>query len=134
MPKNKNMGTVAVAALIGGAAGALVSVMIAPKSGKALRKDIQNKAEVLIEQVEDTTSQHAEALKQKSTDLVNKGKKIKADLQMLFHDLKPSKVGYIDITQSAPEETSPEPEAKISPAEFTESPNINFAEDIETLP
>ncbi|WP_407309308.1 YtxH domain-containing protein [Desulfosporosinus sp. SB140] len=131
MPKNKNIGTVAIAALVGGAAGAFVSLMIAPKSGKALRKDIQNKAEVLIEQVEDSTSQHAEVLKQKSTDLINKGKKIKTDLQMLFHDLRPNKVGYIDLAQSVPEETSAEPEIQINPVESSE---IAHPDDIETLP
>ena len=104
--KNTSLCTVALAALIGGASGGFVSLLFAPKIGKALRHDIQNKTEGFIGQVEDTTFQRAEAIKQRSTDLANKGKKLKADIQQFIQDLKLKKPGCIDITQSDSEETS----------------------------
>ena len=114
-PKNTSVGTVAIAALVGGAAGALVSLMFAPKSGKELRQDIQNKAVGIIEKVEDTTYQRAEAIKQRSTDLADKGKKLKTDIQIFIQDLRLKKPDYIDVTQSASEEISPQPETEHSP-------------------
>lgn len=113
MSKNQNnttSGTIALAALVGGAAGAFISLMLAPKSGKALRQDIKNKAETIIEQVEDSTIQRAETIKQRSTDLVEKGKKLKEDIQIFVKDLRIKKPDYINISQSASEETSPPPE------------------------
>ncbi len=106
--KKSSVGTVAIAALVGGVSGAFISLMFAPKSGKALRQDIQSKAEGIIEQVENGTFQRAEAIKQRSTDLADKGKKLKEDIQIFIQDLRLKKPGYIDITQSAPEEASPQ--------------------------
>jgi gas vesicle protein len=116
--KHTSVGTVAIAALVGGAAGAFVSLMFAPKSGKALRQDIQNKVEGIIEQVEDTTFQRAETLKQKSTELADKGKKLKADIQLFIQDLGLTKPACIDVTQSASEETTPQPETETTSPEF----------------
>lgn len=116
--KSTSVGTVAIAAIIGGAAGAFVSLMLAPKSGKELRQDIQHKAVGLIDQVEDTTFQRAESLKQRSNELVDKGKKLKEDIQIFIQDLKMKKPGYIDITQSNPEETSPEAKTETNFPEF----------------
>lgn len=131
--KNTSIGAVAIAALVGGVAGAFVGLMVSPKSGEALRKDIQTKAVNLVDQVQDTTIQHAEALKQKSTSLVDKGKKIKADLQMLIHDLRPQKSGYIDIVQSAPEEISGQSGTETNPSESSPAePPVQ--DEIETLP
>ena len=129
-PKNTSVGTVAIAALVGGAAGALVSLMFAPKSGKALRQDIQKKAENVIEQVEDTTFKRAESIKQRSSDLVDKGKKLRADIQIFIQDLGLKKADYIDITQSIPEETSQQPETETCSPEFSPT---EFAH-AETLP
>ncbi|EGW38832.1 YtxH domain-containing protein [Desulfosporosinus sp. OT] len=111
-PKNSSVGTIALAALVGGATGALISLLFAPKSGKALRQDIQNKAVGFMEQVEDTTFQRAEAIKQRSTDLADKGKKLKTDIQIFIQDLRLKKPAYVDVTQSAPEETSSQPETE----------------------
>jgi gas vesicle protein len=117
-PKNKTLGTIALAALVGGATGAFISLMLAPKSGKELRQDIQNQAENLIGQVENSTFQRAEAIKQRSADLVDKGKQLKADIQIFIQDLKLKKSDYIDITQSASVETSPQPSKEPKSPQF----------------
>ena len=116
--KNSSVGTVAIAALIGGVTGAFVSLMFTPKSGKELRQDIQNKAEDIIEKVEDTTFQNVEALKKRSTELVEKGKKLKADFQILIQDMRQKRPGYIDLTHSTPVETSLQPETETRTPEF----------------
>ena len=119
-----SVGTLAIAALIGGATGAFVSLMLAPKSGKALRQDIENKAEGIIEQVETCTFQRAEAIKQRSTDLADKGKKLKEDIQLFIQDLRLKKPGYIDLTQSPPEDTSPLPEPPNEIPPYEETPTV----------
>ena len=101
MPKahqNTNLSTVAVAALVGGFAGAVVGLMFAPKSGKELRHGIYKKADDAIEHVEDVTFHHAGALKQQGADLVGKGKQLAEDLQTFIQEsLKMKKSGYIPI-------------------------------------
>ena len=95
---NSNLSTVAVAALVGGIAGAVVGLMFAPKSGKELRQGIYKKADDAIEHVEDVTFFHAEALKQQGTNLVDKGKQLAEDLQTFIQEsLKMKKCGYIPI-------------------------------------
>jgi gas vesicle protein len=135
MPESKrnNIGAVAIAALVGGVAGAFVGLMVSPKSGEALRKDIQTKAVDFVDQVQDSTIHHAEAIKEKSTGLLDKGKKIKADLKTLIQDLKPQKTGYIDIVQSAPEEIVHPVEKEITSSQSSpeETPD---QDDIITLP
>lgn len=96
--QNTNLSTVAVAALVGGLAGAVVGLMFAPKSGKELRQGIYKKADNTIVHVEDVTSLHAGALKQQGTDLVGKGKQLAEDLQNFIQEsLKLKKSGYIPI-------------------------------------
>lgn len=103
--QNSNLRTVAVAALVGGLAGAAVGLIFAPKSGKELRQRIYKKADDAIEHVEDATTLHAEALKQQGTNMVDKGKQLAEDLQTFIQEsLKLKKSGYIpiDITQDIP--------------------------------
>ncbi len=113
--QNSNLSTVAVAALVGGLAGAVVGLMLAPKSGRELRQGIYRKADDAIERVEDVTSHHAGALRQQGTDLVGKGKQLAEDLQTFIQEsLKLKKAGYIPIniasdTQTA-ESSSTKPE------------------------
>jgi len=116
--RNTSLGTIAIAALVGGATGAFVSLLFAPKSGKAFRQDIQNKTVDIIEQVEDTTFQRAEAIKQRSIDLADKGKKLKTDIQVFIQDLKLRKPDYINVSQSTPEEASSQPETATIAPEF----------------
>lgn len=113
--QNTNLGTIAVAALVGGLAGAVVGLMLAPKSGKELRRGIYKKADDAMEHVENVTSHHASALKRQSIDLVSKGKELAEDLQAFIHEsLKMRNPGYIPINMAnntQPEESLPnEPE------------------------
>ena len=96
--QNSDLSTVAVAALIGGLAGAVVGLMVAPKSGKEIRQVIYKKADNARDHVEDVTLHHAGALKQQGTDLVGKGKQLAEDLQTFIQEsLKIKKSGYIPI-------------------------------------
>ena len=114
--KNTNLCTIAVAALVGGLAGALVGLMIAPKSGKELRKGIYKKADHAFEHVEDVTSHHAGALKQQGTDLVEKGKQLAEDLQTFIQkSLKTKKSGYINIAEDTQTEESFQNKPEIEP-------------------
>ena len=116
--QDSNLGTVAVAALVGGLAGAVVGLMFAPKSGRELRQVIYKKADDAIEHVEDVTSHHAGALKQQGTDLVDKGRQLAEDLQIFISEaLKLKKSGYIPInitneaqTESLPNKPKMEPQ------------------------
>ena len=82
--QNSNLGTIAIAALVGGLAGAVVGLMFAPKSGKELRQDV--------------ASYNAGALKQQGIDLVGKGKQLAEDLQSFIQEsLKIKKSDYIPI-------------------------------------
>ena len=111
--QNTDLKTVAVAALVGGLAGAVVGLMFAPKSGKELRQGIYKKADGAIEHVEDVTFHRAGALKQQGTDLVSKGKQLAEDLQTFIQEsLKMKKSGYIPITPVKDTQTEESPQAK----------------------
>ena len=113
-----NLGTVAVAAFVGGLAGAIVGLVFAPKSGKELRQAIYKKAEDTIEHVEDVTSHHAGAWKQQGTDLVGKGKELAQDLQTFIQEsLKMKNPGYIpiDIAKDIPTEESLQTKPEMDP-------------------
>jgi len=126
MPKtqqNSSLSTIAVAALVGGLAGAAVGLMFAPKSGRELRRGIYRKADDAIDHVEDVTSYHAGTLKQQGTNMVDKGKKLAEDLQTFIQEsLKMKKSGYvpININNTQAEETlQPQAEAKTKTEEET---------------
>jgi gas vesicle protein len=55
----------------GGALGAALALLFAPKSGKELRKDIRDKSEEYLDDAEKYISQ----AKEKAVDLINEGKK-----------------------------------------------------------
>lgn len=117
---NTSLSTVAVAALVGGLAGAVVGLMFAPKSGKALRQGILEKADDVIEQVEDVTFHHAGALKQQGSDLVDKGKQLAEDLQTFIQEsLKIKKSDYIPINiakdTQIEESLQPQTETEVTP-------------------
>ncbi|MDR3541220.1 MAG: YtxH domain-containing protein [Desulfosporosinus sp.] len=84
--QNTNLSTIAVAALVGGLAGAVVGLMIAPKSGKELRQGLCKKSGNARERVGDVTSHRVGALKQQGTDLVDKGKHLAEDLQSFIQE------------------------------------------------
>jgi gas vesicle protein len=116
--QNTNLGTIAAAALIGGLAGAVVALMFAPKSGKALRQGIHDKTSDVIDHAEEATFHHAGALKQQGVDLVDKGKKLAEDLQTFIQEsLKIKKPGYIPINtiNDTPKTETLQPETEATP-------------------
>jgi len=116
--QNSNLRTVAVAALVGGLAGAAVGLMFAPKSGKELRHGLYKKADNAIEHVEDVTSLHTGALKQQGSNLVDKGKQLAEDLQTFIQEsLKQKKGGYtpINIAQDKPTQESFQDKPEMDP-------------------
>lgn len=116
--KKTSLKSITVAALVAGTAGAVAGLLLAPKSGKVLRQEIQAKTGDFVGQVEDTTIKHAEALRQQSTELVEKGKKLASDLQTLIQDLRAKKQGYIDIAQTSTSEPAVEAEMEPAPPVF----------------
>ena len=126
---NTNLSTVAVAALVGGLAGAVVGLMLAPKSGKALRQGIREKTDVVKEHVEDVTFHHTGALKQQGTDLVDKGKQLAEDLQAFIQEsLKLKKSDYIPIHIAKDTQT----EESLQPQPQTETESYAEIETVET--
>ncbi|MDR3289066.1 MAG: YtxH domain-containing protein [Peptococcaceae bacterium] len=71
-PREVCSGSIILAALLGGAVGALVGVMVAPKSGKELRQDISVKAK-------ETWG---------NLDLLEEGKGVLSDIRDTLSDLK----------------------------------------------
>ncbi len=57
--------------LTGGAVGAIIALLYAPKPGKELRADIKNKAGELIDEAEE----YIEKAKEKAGDIIHEGKK-----------------------------------------------------------
>lgn len=113
--RNTDLSTVAVAALIGGLAGAIVGLMFAPKSGKALRRGIYEKADDVLARAGDVTFDHARTLKHQGIDLVDKGKRLAEDLQTFIEDsLKIKKVDNppIDNANSTQNEEPAQPQAE----------------------
>lgn len=107
------LSTIAVAALVGGLAGAVAGLMLAPKSGKAIRQGIQLKADTVFERVGDVTTHRADTIKHQSADLIGKGKKLSDDLQTFIHESINDK--RLDISKFR---RSEEPEAIVTPDEF----------------
>ena len=116
--QNTSLSTIAAAALIGGLAGAVVGLMLAPKSGKALRQGLHEKADNVVEHAEDFTFHRAEVLKQQGTDLVDKGKKLAEDLQTFIQEsIRSKKPDYIptNITNSTQTNESLQTKPEINP-------------------
>jgi len=134
--RNTSLSTVVVASLVGGLAGAVVGLMFAPKSGKALRQGIQEKADNVLIHAGDVTFYHTGALKRQGTDLVDKGKQLAEDLHtFILESLKIKKTDYIplDIKATHAEETvnSPnlaEKETEVAPLTLVQ-PEIPLQEE-----
>jgi gas vesicle protein len=104
MASEKNIGKgLLIGFLAGGAIGAIIALLYAPKSGKELRNDIKQKADDYFEEAEKYISD----AKVKAKDLINEGKKrseklisdakvksdeLLKDAEKIFTDAK-SKVG-----------------------------------------
>lgn len=98
MSSDKNKGLF-LGFLVGGAIGAILALLYAPKSGRELRRDIKEKADGYIEDAEKYVSD----AKEKAKNLINEGKKksekiideaktkseaILKDAEKLFKDVK----------------------------------------------
>lgn len=71
MSDNNNAKSFIVGLLAGGAIGALVALLFAPKSGKELRADLKLKGEEYLDEAEKYISEARE----KAKELINEGKK-----------------------------------------------------------
>ena len=81
-------GKFALGALIGGAIGAVVGILAAPKSGKETREDIKTKAEdikkealVKADEIGQEVSKQAKRAQDKATELADEAKASVADIK-----------------------------------------------------
>ncbi|HWQ89033.1 MAG TPA: YtxH domain-containing protein [Desulfitobacteriaceae bacterium] len=88
MCRENSMGTVVIAALVGGIAGAAVGLMLAPKSGRELRHDMRFKARQTIQEIENVAEEKVDKIHDVGDDLVREGKRLADDLKKLFSEFR----------------------------------------------
>lgn len=101
--KGAGLTTVAVAALVGGLAGAALGILLAPKSGKELRQDLGGKAHEIGDKahrawrdLEETAGEKVAAVQTTRDEFVHEGKKLVAELQTMIQEFRRSKpVGHM---------------------------------------
>ncbi len=86
--RDHGMGTIVIAALVGGIAGAAVGLMLAPKSGRELRHDIGFKARQTIQEIEDVAEAKVDKIHDVGDDLVREGKRLADDLKKIFSEFR----------------------------------------------
>lgn len=101
--------------LTGGALGAALALLYAPKSGKELRKDIRDKSDEYLDEAE----KYIAEAKDKAIDLINEGKKrseklikdakdksdqLLKDAEKLFHDAKGKGSEYLSTGKESIEQ------------------------------
>lgn len=86
--KETDLGTVVIAALIGGVAGAAVGLMLAPKSGRELRHDIGFKTRQTLHEIEDVAEDKVDKIQDVGEDLIREGKRLADDLKSLFSEFR----------------------------------------------
>ena len=98
-----SFGTVATAALVGGLAGVIVGLVLAPKSGRELRREFEARAETLTEQVKDS-------------DLLEKGRQLAEDLLSFLQEFPHARASSITLSspQKAPPPEDYEPEKPLT--------------------
>ena len=91
--ERNGIGTVVLSALVGGLAGAVVGLMVAPKSGQALRAQLGKKARTVLREVEGLAGERAvDAIHTVRADMVQEGKRLVRDIGTLVQELrKPEK-------------------------------------------
>lgn len=82
--KNHDSRMRAQGALVGAVAGVAAGLLLAPKSGKNLRKDIVNSVDNTINQVKDTTNDFVESAKESYVDFKDRA----------YTELQPIEVGF----------------------------------------
>lgn len=86
--KETDLGTVVIAALIGGIAGAAVGLMLAPKSGRELRHDIGFKTRQTLHEIEEVAEEKVDKIQDVGEDLIREGKRLADDLKSLFSEFR----------------------------------------------
>ncbi|MHB8125559.1 MAG: YtxH domain-containing protein [Desulfitobacteriaceae bacterium] len=86
--KESGLGTVIIAALVGGIAGAAVGLILAPKSGRELRQDIGCKARQTLQELEEVTEAKVDTIQDVREDVVREGKRLVEDLKTLFGEFR----------------------------------------------
>ncbi len=79
--RGSQIGTAITFLLIGLGAGALVGMLLAPKSGEALRKDLRRRYEDAKDTVEDWAEDARDAAKEMAEQAVERGAEIAGDLR-----------------------------------------------------
>lgn len=75
--------------VVGAAVGALVALMMAPKSGEELRGDIQQRTNVDLQKVQQSYEQGLEEISQKMSQIQAQLKKNQQISEELVEELKP---------------------------------------------
>lgn len=95
--KETSVSTVVTAAFIGGLAGALVGLLVAPKSGRELREEISGKAQATWRDLEELSQEKAEMLETVRAEVSREGKRLINDLQTLIQELQHSSGQKIEV-------------------------------------
>ncbi|MHB1653154.1 MAG: YtxH domain-containing protein [Desulfitobacteriaceae bacterium] len=114
--KESHLSTVIVAALIGGIAGAVTGLMLAPKSGRELRQEVGLKAQAAWQEVEEVATQGQKSAQAVSTDLLEKGKQLTDDLITFVQELTKAKMPPTRVATpgtSKDRETAPESDQEL---------------------
>ncbi|MDD2234331.1 MAG: YtxH domain-containing protein [Desulfitobacteriaceae bacterium] len=105
--KETDVGTVAIAALVGGIAGAAVGLMLAPKSGRELRRDIGFRARQTLNGIEGVAEEKADKIQDVGEDLLFEGRRLADDLKSLFSEfrraLSKNEIEVVSKSEDTPE-------------------------------
>ncbi|OGC70335.1 hypothetical protein A2415_05165 [candidate division WWE3 bacterium RIFOXYC1_FULL_39_7] len=106
-PRNDNSFLTGV--LFGAAVGAVLGMLLAPKSGKETQQDLKEKSEDLVKRGKEKASQIREQvepvvneIREKSGPALEKGKVLVADLRTKMEDLKNNMENEMDFPESKP--------------------------------
>jgi gas vesicle protein len=89
MTEENNTKSFFLGALLGGIVGGISSLLLAPKSGQQLRKDICSACKQLAQEAEEGIKEAAETGKQKAKHLAEEGKeKLKAGEHAIKKEVK----------------------------------------------
>ncbi len=111
---NYSLGTVLFAGLLGGLAGAVAGLMLAPKSGAELREDLKDKAQVSLHSLEQTAEQGQYSLHEVSSTLVDKGNQLAEDIRVWVHEIAKTKTNLFSSDKPKTTNTAlaPQPDTK----------------------
>ncbi len=119
--KDGKLATVVVAALVGGIAGAAMGLLLAPKPGKELRQELEEKAQELGDKalvlgdkaqkvwhnIEERAEEKAETLQMTGQDVIREGRRLVSDLKALVREMRQglnAKTGTDRVVEAGQEE------------------------------